>query len=127
VARRGLAAIALLLAGAMVGLAAVWVHGRGWGLALAAAATLAAELTVPRGAPRVAYAAGWVVSSAYFVLARPEGDFVVGSDPVGYAFLVLGLVVLGVGVVTLAPRRHEHAPTAAPERRRWDHRIGSRP
>jgi hypothetical protein len=98
------ACLGLLLLGALVGVSTVWVHGRWWTLALGAAATVAAELAAPRGLRRVAYAVGWVAGAGYFVLARPEGDFVVGSDAIGYAFLALGLVVVVLGLATVPPR-----------------------
>jgi hypothetical protein len=97
--------LALLLLGGAVGVAAVWVHGRWWALALGVAATLTAEWAAPAGLLRLAFAAGWVAVSAWFLLSRPEGDFVVGSDPTGYAFLVLALVVVVLGVATIPPRR----------------------
>jgi hypothetical protein len=94
----------LLLLGVLVGVSAVWVHGRWWAFALGAAATVATELATPRGLLRVAFAVGWVLGAGYFLLARPEGDFVVGSDAIGYSFLALGLVVVVIGVATIAPR-----------------------
>jgi hypothetical protein len=97
--------LGLLVLGAAVGLAATWTHGRWWGLVLGAAATFAAELAAPRGPLRVAYAVGWIAASGYFLLARPEGDFVVGSNAIGYTFLGLGLVVVVLAVGTAAPRR----------------------
>jgi hypothetical protein len=101
---RLLAGLLLLPLGAAVGLAAVWTHGRWWGLVLGVAATLAGELALPRGGLRLMYAAGWVLASAYFLLARPEGDYVVASDTLGYTFLGFGLVVLVVAVATVPPR-----------------------
>lgn len=68
---RAPAVVGLVVLGAAVGLAATWTHGRWWGLALGAGATLASELVVPPGLLRVAYAGGWVAASAYFLLARP--------------------------------------------------------
>jgi len=91
--------------GAAVGLAAVWTHGRWWALALGAAASLTTALAVPAGLLRVVYVGGWAATAAYFLLARPEGDFVVGSDAPGYVFLGLGLVLLVVGIATVPPRR----------------------
>ena len=102
---RVLACLALLLLGAVVGLSTVWTHSRWWALALGGTATLVTEVAVPRGLPRLAYAAGWIAASGYFLLARGEGDFVVGSNPVGYTFLGLGLVVLVLAVATVPPRR----------------------
>jgi hypothetical protein len=99
------AALGLLLLGGVVGLSATWTHSRWWALALGAASTLVLELAVPAGLLRIAYAVGWVALSAYFLLARPEGDFVVASDPIGYAFIGVGLVVLLLAVATISPRR----------------------
>ena len=103
-AATALSAAALLLLGALVGLSAVWTHGRWWALALGAGATLAAELAAPRGLLRLAYAGGWIAAAAYFLLTRPEGDFVVASDALGYTFLGLALLVLARAVATAAPR-----------------------
>jgi hypothetical protein len=100
-----LAALGLLLLGGVVGLSATWTHGRWWALALGAAATLTAELATPPGLLRVGYAGGWLVPAAYFLLARPEGDFIVGSSPLGYTFVGLGLVVMVLGLATI-PARH---------------------
>lgn len=112
---RALTALGLLLLGAVVGLSAAWTHGRWWALALGAAATLACEAAAPAGLPRVAYAGGWVALAAYFLLARPEGDFIVGSNPLGYTFVGLGLAVIVLAVATIPPRsRHDRRLPAAP-------------
>jgi hypothetical protein len=102
---RGAAALGLLLLGAAVGLAATWTHNRWWALALGAVATVAAELAAPRGFLRIAYAVGWVGSATYFLLGRPEGDFVVGSTAIGYTFVGLGLVVVVLALATIPPPR----------------------
>jgi hypothetical protein len=101
---RRLAAVGLLVLGAAVGMAATWTHSRWWGLALGAAATLVSELALPPGLLRIAYAAGWVAGSAYFLLARPEGDFVVGSNAIGYTFLGVGLLVVVLAIGTIPQR-----------------------
>ena len=102
--RVGVAA-GLLVLGAAVGLATVWTHDHWWALALGAAATLTAEVAARAGLRRLVYAAGWLVAAAYFLLARPEGDLLVGSNPPGSALLGLGLLVLVLAVATLPPRR----------------------
>lgn len=96
---------ALALLGAVVGVAAVWTHARWWGLALGVAASLATELALDRGARRLLFAGGWLAASAFFLLSRPEGDYVVASDTIGYTFLAAGLLVLTVAVATVPPRR----------------------
>ena len=60
---------------------------------------------MPRGLRRILYAGGWLTASAYFLLARPEGDFAVASDPIGYTFIAVGLLLLVLAVATVPPRR----------------------
>ncbi len=91
--------------GLVTGLASVWVAaGWWWGLALAAVATLATLAWVPPGW-RLVYGAAWLVPAAYFSIARPEGDFIVGASPRGWSFLGLGLLVIVVSIVTVPRRR----------------------
>lgn len=90
----------LLPLGFLTGLAAVWVAGWWWGLALAAVATLA-TLAWVRPGRRLLYAAGWIVPAAYFSLSRPEGDFIVEQAARGWCFLALGGLVIVVSIVTL--------------------------
>jgi hypothetical protein len=108
---RAAAAVVLLLLGAVVGLSATWTHSRWWALLLGASATLAAEVAASPGLLRIAYAGGWVAAAAYFLLARPEGDFVVGSTAVGYTVLVLGLLVVVLALATMPPARRIPAGT----------------
>lgn len=109
-ARTAVAGAGLLVLGAAVGTATVWVHPVGWGLALGAAATLAALVAAPAGWRRLAYGVGWVVAAGWFVFARPEGDFVISSDPAGYAVLGLGLVVVVLVVATVPGPRRRSGP-----------------
>ena len=93
--------LALAVAGAAVGLAAVAVHPLWWGLLLATAASVVALLAVPAGLRRVGFAAGWLLPFVLVLSPRPEGDFVVQGSVGGYAFLGLGLVVLSLTIATL--------------------------
>lgn len=104
---RLLAALALLVAGAVTGLATVAVHDRWWGLALAVAATAAVLVALPPGWwSRLSFALGWVGFIAWIANPRPEGDYAIGQDVEGYLLLVVAFVVLVFGVVTLPrPRR----------------------
>ena len=99
--------VALLVGGFVVGLAAVALHGHWWGLLLGWAATLAALFALPRGLPRVAYAAGWLVPVVLGSIERPEGDYAIASNAVGDALLTLGLVLIIATIVTIPvrPRR----------------------
>ncbi len=95
-------ALLLLLAGALTGLSAVALHETWWGFLLAAVATVAALVALGRGwLTRLPFALGWVGLVAWVVPQRPEGDFLIASDPAGYALLGFGLLVLLFAVATL--------------------------
>lgn len=97
-----LAALGLLLAGAVTGVATVAVHELWWGLLLGSAATAAAVRALrPGWWSRLAFVVGWVGSVGWLTVPRAEGDYVVSQDAAGYAVLGLGLVLLVVGVATL--------------------------
>lgn len=88
------AALALLLVGAVTGLAGVLLHGRWWGLALVAVVTLAAAWLLPgRWWARVPFVLGWVLLVMVALRGRPEGDFLVASTLQGYLFLGTGAVL----------------------------------
>ena len=104
-ALRILAAAALLLAGAVSGMAAVLVHARWWGAPLVVAAVVATLLALPGGWwSRGAFSAGWVAALGYALVPRPEGDFLLAATPRGYVLLGTGLVVVVWAIGTL-PRR----------------------
>lgn len=108
---RTAAALGLLVAGFVVGLAAVALHARGWGLGLAVVATLAALVALPPGLwSRCAYAAGWIVALALAVIPRPEGDYAVASDVAGYVLIGLGLVLV-VGALATLPVGRRRTPS----------------
>jgi hypothetical protein len=107
---RALAALGLLVAGAVTGVAAVAVHTIGWGLLLGLAATFASALALPPGWwTRLPLAAGWVGVVGWLSVPRAEGDYLVGSDAAGYGLLVAGLVLLVLAVATL-PKPRRSAP-----------------
>jgi len=96
------AAAGLLVAGGVVGLAAVALYDWWWGLALGAAATLGSLLVLPRGwLIRLPYAAGWVLVLAEAMVPRPAGSYAVGRTPRGYALLGVGLAVILLTAATL--------------------------
>jgi len=104
VIRKAASAVALVIVGFVIGVAAVAVHARWWGLTLAAGAALAGVLALRPGLQRVAYAAGWIVATALAVVPRPEGDYAVASDVSGYLFLALGVVLVILALATLPVR-----------------------
>ena len=104
---RALLAVALLVVGAASGLAAVAVHGRWWGLALATTAVLATLWALGAGwATRLPFAAGFGLVVLRLAVSRPEGDFLVAGDARGYLLLLLTLLVVATAVATL-PRPGE--------------------
>ncbi|WP_028643039.1 DUF6113 family protein [Nocardioides sp. URHA0020] len=110
---RLLAALGLLLAGAVTAVATVAVHELVWGFVLAVAATSMTVLALPPGWwSRLAFVVGWVAMVGWLTVPRPEGDYLVSQDWQGYAVLGLGMVLLVVGLATL-PRPRGPA-TGAP-------------
>ena len=99
---RVLLALALLAVGAVSAVAAVAVHGRWWGLALAAVAVLASLVALgPGWSTRLPFAVGFVGVVGRLALTRPEGDYVLAADVQGYLLLLLTLVVAGFALATL--------------------------
>jgi Family of unknown function (DUF6113) len=102
--------LAWLLIGAVVGLASVIVHRTQfpWGMLVVLATTFAVPWRLLRSErPRTtaSYAAGWLVVVAVAVKGRPEGDYVLAGDVEGYLLLGAGLVLVVVGIVSLARGR----------------------
>lgn len=113
---RVLVALAMLAVGAVSAVAAVAVHGRWWGLVLAAAAIAATLVAVgPGWSTRLPFAAGFGAVVLRLSLTRPEGDFVLAADAQGYLMLALALVVAAFSVATL--------PRPGPGRRRGSDRA----
>nr|WP_051217842.1 DUF6113 family protein [Nocardioides insulae] len=94
-------ALGLLPVGVGVGLATAVLHSLWWGFALGALVTGLMLRVAPAGWPRVAFGAGWVGTLVFFVAPRPEGDFLVSGDLLGYAYLATGLLVIIVTIGTL--------------------------
>lgn len=107
--RRSCAALALLLGGGAVGLAAVALHGLWWGLLLAALASIAVVGALPpRWWTLPPYAVGWWVPLMIAWQGRREGDYALENSAHGYALILLATVVLvaSVFITTLrAPAR----------------------
>lgn len=98
-------AVAVLLLGALIGLAAVALHDLWWGLLLAALASLAVIGALP---PRFwtlpPYAVGWWIPLLVAWQGRPEGDYALESAAAGYALIALAFVVLCVALVVATLR-----------------------
>ena len=108
---------AAVLIGAAIAVAAVVVHrsvvlGIPYGVLLALATTLATMWALRDLLPGLAAScsAGWLMVFGFALFGKPEGDYVVATDLRGYAMIVGALVVVAVGVSSLARRR---APSAA--------------
>jgi hypothetical protein len=81
-----------------------------WGIVLGVTASVAcavaAGVLLGRRAGTLALAAGWLVTLFLLLRGRPEGDYVVASDALGWGFLVAGVATMAVLVgATLAARR----------------------
>jgi hypothetical protein len=98
------------LLGLVVGVAATAVHRSTaldlpTGLLLAVVASLAGAWLLRTGAvPRsaAAYCLGWVLVVGLAIAGRPEGDYAVAGDLAGYALMGTGMVLVVVGVASLA-------------------------
>jgi len=99
----GLLTCVLVLAlGGVVGVAAVVLHDWWWGLALAAAGTLALGWALrPGWSTRLPYAVGWVVPLGFAMVPRPEGDYLVAGDLKGYLLIAVGMVLIVLTTATL--------------------------
>lgn len=98
--------------GATMGLSALMVHNRWWGLpfGLAVSALLCYALP-PRWWGRIAYAIGWAAVIAFFAVPRPEGDFVIANDVFGYAVLIFALAQ-GLAAMLTVSTGHGNAGSA---------------
>jgi hypothetical protein len=107
---RPLAAIGLLVVGAVTGVATVAVHDLVWGFVLAIAATATTTLALPAGWwSRLAFVAGWVGMVGWLTIPRAEGDYLISQDWQGYAVLGVAVVLPIVALGTL-PRPTRRPP-----------------
>ena len=101
-----LVALVCLLLGLVVGLSAVALHLRWWGLLLAIAATATTAYALPPGWwARMPFAFGWVAMVGYLAFPRGEGDYAISSDAPGYVLLGFAVALLVAATVTLQPVR----------------------
>jgi hypothetical protein len=108
-----------VLVGAAVSLATVAVHrsevlGVPLGLVLGLLATFTTSWAMREMHPRLAtsYALGWVVAFGTAILGKPEGDYAIASDLSGYVLMATALVVVVVGVSSLATQHSGSRPGA---------------
>lgn len=96
--------VGALVVGLSVCLAAVLAHRSSppWGLVLVLVTSFAVpgRLLASRF-PRTAgtYAVGWLAALVHVLRGRPEGDYLLSSDALGYTLLATGLVMFAVGLV----------------------------
>ncbi|CAN5899923.1 hypothetical protein BH20ACT6_BH20ACT6_01410 [soil metagenome] len=120
------AAAGATLGGVCVGVLALVTHRLGgtalpWGLALAAAVSVSVSAALGvLGAGRAAlvgYGLGWGAAVVVALGGRPEGDYLVAGDPLGWGLLlgVFGAVVVAT-VVGVAVARPAGDPSVPPRR-----------
>ena len=122
--RRPLLAVAAVAAGAAAGVLGSFVHplrllgvpvGLAVGLALTGAVVAGAGAATAGRGGAAAAGVGWLLPVLALSAPRPEGDLVVAGNPLGYAWLLGGLVVVGGGLaLPYAGRTVPEAPTAPP-------------
>lgn len=108
---RLLLALAALVAGGVTGAAAVLLHQRWWWLAIALLATSLAVWWLPDRLPRVAWALAWGGAVLRGALSRPEGDYLVSSNALGWT--LLGGSVLALLAALVLP---DHTPRPGDDR-----------
>jgi hypothetical protein len=94
--------VLLLGAGAAIGVAAVAVHQRWWGVALAVGAVVATVLALPPGWwSRLSFALGFMAVLGVAMTPRAEGDYLIPGNVRGYLLLAVGLAAFLIAVGTL--------------------------
>ena len=95
----------LAVAGVVVGVAAVAVHGLTPGLVLGLVATAAAAYALPRGWTwRLPFGAAWCAVVLVTSQPRGTGSYLVASNPRGYTLVAGAFVLLLFSVVTAVRR-----------------------
>ncbi len=104
----------LAVAGAVVGVAAVAVHGLTPGLVLGLVATAAAVYALPGGWTwRLPFGAAWCAVVLVMSQPRGSGSYLVASNARGYTLVVGAFVLLLFSVVTAV--RRPSRPTSGHE------------
>jgi hypothetical protein len=83
--------IAVLPYGLLLALATTWWVGRAMRQVFGAAGGICVVL-------------GWLTALSWLLLGRPEGDFVVANDMLGWGLLAGGVIVLGLLVASSVAR-----------------------
>lgn len=102
---RAARALGALVLGFLACLAALLLHQYVWGFALGVLACVTTWLALPAhwwGRP--VFGLAWALVAGYGTVTRPEGDFLIPANALGYAFLGWAFVVLLAGVVTWPTR-----------------------
>jgi hypothetical protein len=99
-------AVGLAVGVTSVGMHRVLVAGLPLGLALGAVSTLAVAwaLRLTQRSLVVPYVLGWLAAVGFSVVGRPEGDVAVAGDLLGYVLMGVALLMLVIGVTSLAAR-----------------------
>jgi len=112
--------VGALLLGAAVAVASLAVHrdrlaGVPAGLLFVAVVSLYVAWLLRHvtatGRAAASYCVGWLAVLSYFLIGRPEGDFLVAADVEGYGLIGVGLLIVVVLLSSLA-RRARSTPRA---------------
>jgi hypothetical protein len=102
-------ALGAALLGAGIDVLALAIHREVWrpgsltlpwglllGLATSLACGVAAAILAGRRLGGMSFTVGWIAVLFLALQGRPEGDFVVAADPLGWAFLAIGVTSMGL-------------------------------
>ncbi|MCD6640006.1 MAG: hypothetical protein LT071_08850 [Nocardioides sp.] len=105
--------LAALVAGALTGVATVFLHQQWWWLVLALLTGLLALVALPTRTPRVAWALASGLAVLMGAVPRPEGDYLVPANAAGWTVLIGAVASLLVALV-LPDRRRERTTPVTP-------------
>lgn len=88
-----------LVAGAITGGAAVVLHQQWWWLLLALVVGVLAVVWLPTRAVRVVWAIAWGAAVLRGTISRPEGDYLVPANALGWSLLAGSVLVLLTALV----------------------------
>lgn len=96
---RWLLAVGSAVVGLLAGVASVLIHAHVWGLGLALVTVILTAVALGQGPARLTFAAAWGAVVLRGSLQRPEGDFLVASNPAGWTLIAAAFALFIWGLV----------------------------